>query len=368
MMNDWHYMYAEDCFKNLINHTVKFSVQPKNQYHQNPDRLNKSYLDQPYSITKLLTVALENPDRVQLEFNKKGKCSGTKIEKKFDVPIGFPQTSGYYPFPTCSVIKFELDPATQSKYYSDSKPTILMRYTLSEDSKMSQEKSSTSSQTVLYQIMLTVSTTGKKTPSTETEKTPLKSINIVTSQTAHVNRNYQPPKPTPPYQPPTNQPHTNQPPTNPIPSTILDWGQAQNQGGAPTWDWGQTQTKDVPQVGTGDKPKTKEVPQVWTGDKPKTKEVPKVGTGDKPKTKEVPQVGTGEKPKTKEVNNVGTGEKPKQRKCPMWGQGRNQNKGGAQCGDGGETQKKRHSESGDRGNPNSSLWTTPTKKRKIWTK
>ena len=35
----------------------------KNQYHQNPDRLNKSYLDQPYSVTKLLTVALEHPDK-----------------------------------------------------------------------------------------------------------------------------------------------------------------------------------------------------------------------------------------------------------------------------------------------------------------
>ena len=89
----------------------------KNRYHQNPDRPNKSYLDQLYSVIKLLTVALQHPDIVQIEYNRKGKCSGTKIEKKFDVPIGFPQTSGYYLLPMCSVIKFELDPANQSQYY-----------------------------------------------------------------------------------------------------------------------------------------------------------------------------------------------------------------------------------------------------------
>ena len=96
---------------------------------------------------------------------------------------------------------------------------------------MSQEKSSTSSQTVLYQIMPTVSMTCKKQPLTETEKTPLKSINFVTSQTAHINCNNHPPKPTPPpYQPPTNS----------IPSTSWDGGQTQNQGGAPGGDRGQT--------------------------------------------------------------------------------------------------------------------------------
>ena len=82
----------------------------KNQYHQHPDQLDKSYLAEPYSITKLLTVALEDPDRVQIEY-KNGKKSGTKIEKKFDVPIGFPQYSGYSQYPYCSVIGFELDPA-----------------------------------------------------------------------------------------------------------------------------------------------------------------------------------------------------------------------------------------------------------------
>ena len=105
----------------------------KNSYHQNADRLDKSYLAEPYSITKLLTVALQDPDRVQIEYKKKGKHSGTKIEKKFDVPIRFPQNSWYYPNPTCSVIRFELDPAYQSKYHCEGKPTVLTRYTLSQD-------------------------------------------------------------------------------------------------------------------------------------------------------------------------------------------------------------------------------------------
>ena len=106
---------------------------PKNIYHQNPVRQNKRYFDQPYSITKLFTEALEDPDIVKIEYNRRGKYSGTKIEKKFDVLIGFPNKSGYFPLPTCSVIKFELNPANQLKFYSDGKPTVLMRYTLSED-------------------------------------------------------------------------------------------------------------------------------------------------------------------------------------------------------------------------------------------
>ena len=104
---------------------------------------------------------------------------------------------------------------------------------------MLQEKSSTSSHTFLYQIMPTVSMTCKKQPSTETEKNPFKSFNIVTSQTAHVKHNNHPPKPTP-YKPT---------PTNPIPSTSGDGGQTQNQGGAQGGDGGQTQNKGGAQGG-----------------------------------------------------------------------------------------------------------------------
>ena len=86
----------------------------KNRYHQNPVKQDKSYLDQLHSVTKLLTVALQDPDIVEIEYNTKGKYSGTKIEKKFDVAIGFSNRTGYYPLPMCSIIKFELDPANQS--------------------------------------------------------------------------------------------------------------------------------------------------------------------------------------------------------------------------------------------------------------
>ena len=54
----------------------------KNRYHQNPVRPDKSYIDQPYSVTKLLTVALQDPDIVEIEYNTKGKYSGTKIKKE----------------------------------------------------------------------------------------------------------------------------------------------------------------------------------------------------------------------------------------------------------------------------------------------
>ena len=105
----------------------------KNTYHQNPIKQDKSYIDQPYFITKLLTVALQDPDIVVIEYNTRGKYSGTKIEKKFDVAIGFPNKTAYYPYPTYSVIKFELNPANQSNFYCAGKPTVLMRYTVSQD-------------------------------------------------------------------------------------------------------------------------------------------------------------------------------------------------------------------------------------------
>ena len=127
---------------------------------------------------------------------------------------------------------------------------------------MAQEKCSTSSQTVLYQITPTISPTDKTSPSKETEQTPFMCINIVTSPNAPVKCNNQFPQ------------------TNPL------------------------QTQYHPKVGMGDKPKTKEVPKVGMGDKLKTKEVPKVGTGDKPKTKEVPKVGMGDKPKKVFVGRV----------------------------------------------------------------
>ena len=46
--------------------------------------------------------------------------------------IGFPNTT-YYPFPTCIVIKFKLNPADPKKFYCGGKPTVLMRYTVIQD-------------------------------------------------------------------------------------------------------------------------------------------------------------------------------------------------------------------------------------------
>ena len=209
---------------------------PKNIYHQNPVRQNRSYLDQLYSITKLYTEALEDPDIVEIEYNKRGKYSGTKIEKKFDVPIGFPNKSGYFPYPTCSVIKFEFNPANQIKFYSDGKPTVLMRYTLSQDYTLQNGPGSVPQvHKQFYQIMPTVSLTDKTLPSMETEQTPLPSIHIVTSPSAPVKCN--------------NHPPPNQPPANPIFSQSGDGGQTQNKGGAQGGDGGQTQNKGGAQGG-----------------------------------------------------------------------------------------------------------------------
>ena len=302
---------------------------PKNQYHQNPDQLNKSYLDQPYSITKLLTVTLENPDRVQLEFNKKGKCSGNKIEKKFDVPIGFPQTSGYFPLPTCSVIKFKLDPATQSKYYSDGKPTILMRYRLTEDYTLKDvtgkvfhqfTNSPLPNHADCFYDMQNNALNGNR-------KDPIKIYKSCNFPNCTCKPQLPPPQTNLPYQPPTNQPHTNQPHTNqphtnPKPSTISDWGQAQNQGGAPSWDLGQAQNQGgAPSWDWGQAQNQGGAPSWYWGQAQNQGGAPSWDWGE-----------------TQNQGGAQCGDR-----------GETQNKGGAQCGDGGETQNKGHAQCGNGG-------------------
>ena len=222
---------------------------------------------------------------MQIEYNTKGKYSGTKIEKKFDVVIGFPNRTWYYPLPTCSVIKFELDPANQSQFYSEGKPTLLARYTLSQD----------------YTL----------------QNGPGKVFHKFTNSSLPNHANYF-------YDRQNNLLDGNR--TDPIhiyqycnlPNCTC---QAQQPAPPPLHQTNPLQTQEVPMVGMGNKPKTKEVPKVGIGDKPKAKEVPKVGTGHKPKTKEVPKVGTGDKPQISEVLNVGTGDKPKKNKVPKVGVG-----------------------------------------------
>ena len=258
----------------------------KNIYHQNPDRLDKSSIDQPYSVTKLLTVALQHPDIVQIEYNGKGKCSGTKIEKKFDVPIGFPQRIGYYPLPTCSVIKFKLDPANQSQYYCQGKPTVLTRYTLSQDYTFQNvpgkvfhqfTNSCLPNHAHCFYDMQNTALNGNR-------RNPIKIFQYCNFP----NCTCQAQQPPPPNQPPqTNPLQTNPLQTNPLQTNPLQTSPLQTNP---------LQTQYLLQVGMGDKPKTKEVPKVGMGDKPKAKEVPNVGMRDKPKKNEVPKVGMGEIP------------------------------------------------------------------------
>ena len=307
---------------------------------------------------------MEHPDRVQIEYNQKGKCSGTKIEKKFDVLIGFPQTSGYFPLPTCSVIKFELDPATQSKYYCEGKLTVLMRYTLSQDYTLQNVTGK-----VFHQFTNSPLPNHahcfynrQKTALDGNRKNPIEIFQHCNLPNCTCQLQQPPPQ--------TKPPQTNSPQTNLLQTQYLlqvGMGDKPKTKEVPKVGTGdKPKTKEVPNVGMGDKPKTKEVPKVGMGDKPKTKEVPKVATGDKPKTKEVPKVGTGGKPKTKEVPNVGVGDKPKTKEVPKVGMGdKPKTKEVPNMGMGDKPKKKRRSQGGDRENPKSSLRTTPTKKHKI---
>ena len=120
----------------------------------------------------------------------------------------------------------------------------------------------------------------------ETEKTPFKSIKFVTSQTAHVNCNNHPPKPTPhkstPYKPNTFY--------------NLAWGQTQNQGGAPGGDGGQTQNKGGAPGGDGGQTQSQGGAPGGDGGQTQNKGGAPGGTGDKPKKNNVQKVGMGEIP------------------------------------------------------------------------
>ena len=170
---------------------------------------------------------------------------------------------------------------------------------------MAQEKSSTSSQTVVYQIMPSVSTTDKTHSLMETDETPLLSFNIVTSPSAHVKCNNHFPKPTNP---------RNQPPTNPISSTRGDGEQTQNKGGAQGGDGGQTQNKGGAQCGDRGQTQNKRDAQGGDGGQTQNKRDAQGGDG-------------GQTQKKGGVQKGGDGEQT-------------QKKGGVQGGDGGQTPNK----------------------------
>ena len=124
---------------------------------------------------------------------------------------------------------------------------------------MAQEKCSTSSQTVLYQITPTISMTDKTTSLMETEQTPFMSINIVTSPTAPAKCNNQPlhhpPKPTP-YKPRR----------------------------CPRWGWGTNlKQRRCPRWGWGTNPKQSRCPRWGRGTNPKQRRWPRWGQGINPK-------------------------------------------------------------------------------------
>ena len=200
----------------------------------------------------------------------------------------------------CHVIKFKLDPATQTKYYCEGKPTVLTRYTLSEDYTLQNVTGKVVHQftnsplpnhaNCFYDM--------QKTALNGNKKKPIKIYQVCNLPNCTCQPQQLPPQPTPPYQPPTNQPHTNQPPTNPIPSTSWDGGQTQNQGGVPGGDRGQTQNQ-------GGAP---------GGDRGQTQNQGGAPGGDRGQTQ----------------NQGG---------APGRDGGQTQNQGGVQCGDGGQTQK-----------------------------
>ena len=174
---------------------------------------------------------------MEIEYSTRGKYSGTKIEKKFDVAIGFPNKTGYYPYAMCSVIKFKLNPANQSNFYSEGKPTVLMRYKLSQDYTLQNgpgkvfhkfTNSSLPNHTDCF--------FDRKNTTLDRNRTNL----IYMYQYCNLPQcTCQVQQPTPP----------NQPPTNPISSQSGDEGQTQNKGGAQGGDRGQTQNKGGAQGG-----------------------------------------------------------------------------------------------------------------------
>ena len=224
---------------------------------------------------------------MEIEYNTKGKKSGTKIEKKFDVVIGFSNITYQYQFPMCSVVKFELNPVDQQQFFCGGKLTVLMRYTVSQDY--------THFHTVHKQFFIKscwLFLWQNKTPTLDGNRTnPIavyQNCNLLdcTCQGKHDNP---------------------LPQTNPL------------------------QTQYLPKVGTGDKPKMKEVSKVGMGDKPNNKGSAQGGDGGQtqnkggclrwgqgtnPKQRRCPRWGWGKNPKPKDLPNVEMGDKPKKNEVP----------------------------------------------------
>ena len=155
------------------------------------------------------------------------------------MPIGFPSKSGYFPYPTCSVIKFELNPVNQIKFYSEGKPTVLTRYTLSQDHTLQNgpgkvfhkfTNSSLPKHADCFFDRQNTTLDGNKT-------NPISMYQYCNLPQCTCQAQQPSPR--------------NQPPTNPISSQIGDGGQTQNKGGAQGGDRAQTQNKGDAQGGDG---------------------------------------------------------------------------------------------------------------------
>ena len=174
-----------------------------------------------------------------IEYNTRGKYSGTKIEKKFDVAIGFPNKTAYYPYPTCSVIKFKLNPANQSKFYCAGKPTVLTRYTVSQDYTLQNGPGK-----VFHKF--TNSCLPNHTDCFFDRENSLLDVNRTDPITIYKNCNL-------PYCTCQVKQATtpNQPPTNPISSQGGGWGTNPKQRRCQMWRWGETQNKGGAKCGDG---------------------------------------------------------------------------------------------------------------------
>ena len=219
-----------------------------------------------------------------IEYNTKGKYSGTKIEKKFDVVIGFPNKTAYYPNPMRCVIKLKLYTTNQINFYCTGKPTVLTRYTISQDYTLQNGPGK-----VIHKF--TNSSLPNHADCFFNSKNSLLNGNRTNPINIYQNCNLpyctcQVKQAIPP----------NQPPTNPIPSQGGGGGQTQNKGGTQGGDGGQTQNKGGAQG----------------------------GDGGQTQNKGGAQGGDGEKPNINELLNVGKGTNPKQKQCPRWGQGKPQ--------------------------------------------
>ena len=100
---------------------------PKNRKHQEKGTPGASVVDKPYSVTTLSKVLIRELDYVYFHYIDNKGTKEIEIEKEFNVPIRFSNSS--QPEPNCSILNLKFDPNNNKLHHKGTFVITIRLYT-----------------------------------------------------------------------------------------------------------------------------------------------------------------------------------------------------------------------------------------------